>query len=511
METSSQNSKINITISAKDLPQNGSCAILVIQEEDEWRELGRTEFQSSKKPKFQESLIADFEFGQIQNFRIILCSHQKGLFSEGFGYVQFTLGELIVKHRSSITKQLLDPTSNKSTAGIVSLIATEIKKENLDLSLRWRCKKIKKLSNKSSAYLKFYAIKPKGEKIKIYKTLSVSNAQDLKWDPKRITTQELCKGDENNEIFVELWEQKSEEKEKLFAVGSTLLQKIVNEGNDFQLPLIAPSNQNKKKAKALCVLQSYKFMQQIQNSLFDFFSANISLSLSFAVDFTASNGRPEFPKSLHFLDPPNKNVYESVISLLGNSLIPYMGAETMIPCFGFGGKINTLRGNQDSICFPLNGNTENPECDGLEGVLSAYENALKSVALHGPTSVTNIIQGITYMTKQQGDNKYTVLVIITDGVPIDINQTRKLISKSAKQAMSVIFIGVGDEDFDELKDICEFNSKKSTRDNCKFVLFDKKMKNNPKLFVQKSVSQISPQILQRMRINQQKPNKILMN
>lgn len=90
----------------------------------------------------------------------------------------------------------------------------------------------------------------------------------------------------------------------------------------------------------------------------------------------------------------------------------------MVPVFGFGGKpkLPNFSFNQALHCFPLNGNPNNPEVYGLEGIMQSYLNMLLHVELAGPTLFNPII---TEAVKVAAENKknnidvYTVLLILT--------------------------------------------------------------------------------------------------
>jgi hypothetical protein len=45
----------------------------------------------------------------------------------------------------------------------------------------------------------------------------------------------------------------------------------------------------------------------------------------------------------------------------------------------------------------VNGDIFDPECDGLEGIVEAYKNALHKVNLYGPTHFNEIIKLIVDM------------------------------------------------------------------------------------------------------------------
>jgi len=75
-------------------------------------------------------------------------------------------------------------------------------------------------------------------------------------------------------------------------------------------------------------------------TMVDYIRSGWIMSLSVAIDFTASNGELSSPSSLHYVDPNNPgkmNQYEQAIFQVGNILEPY-DSDRMFPVFGFGGK-----------------------------------------------------------------------------------------------------------------------------------------------------------------------------
>lgn len=61
--------------------------------------------------------------------------------------------------------------------------------------------------------------------------------------------------------------------------------------------------------------------------------------------------------------------------------------------YGFGGKPNmpNFKTTQVSHCFPLTGKSEDPEVDGMNGILSSYKYAIDNCKLSGPTNFAPII------------------------------------------------------------------------------------------------------------------------
>lgn len=72
----------------------------------------------------------------------------------------------------------------------------------------------------------------------------------------------------------------------------------------------------------------------------------------------------------------------------------YYDVDKEIPAYGFGAKIIKSKGVKPSHCFALNGDIFNPECNGIDGVLAAYENCINKCRLYGPTNFAEIISAI---------------------------------------------------------------------------------------------------------------------
>lgn len=63
---------------------------------------------------------------------------------------------------------------------------------------------------------------------------------------------------------------------------------------------------------------------------------------------------------------------------MGDILINY-DYDKKVPVYGFGckPKLPRIKSNTTLHCFPINGVPENPEVDGIEGIMEAYANVLK--------------------------------------------------------------------------------------------------------------------------------------
>lgn len=117
----------------------------------------------------------------------------------------------------------------------------------------------------------------------------------------------------------------------------------------------------------------------------------------------------------------------------------------------------------------------------MEGVVEAYRTCLPQVKLYGPTNFAPIINHMARFAQQAlqqntasvrfnpnqhilhtdtlclSDSapylfqQYFVLLIITDGVITDMDQTRGAIVAASRLPMSIIIVGVGKADFTDME------------------------------------------------------------
>ncbi|GAV63237.1 Copine domain-containing protein [Cephalotus follicularis] len=196
-----------------------------------------------------------------------------------------------------------------------------------------------------------------------------------------------------------------------------------------------------------------------------------------AVDFTASNGNPRSPDSLHYIDPSGRlNSYQKAIMEVGE-VIQFYDADRRFPAWGFGGRTYD---NTVSHCFNLNGNPNAYEVEGVEGIMAAYASALHNVSLSGPTLFGQVINNAAQIASQSimhNSNKYFVLLIITDGVLTDLQETKDSLVRASDLPLSILIVGVGGADFTQMEILDADNGRRlesstgrlATRDIVQFV------------------------------------------
>jgi hypothetical protein len=131
----------------------------------------------------------------------------------------------------------------------------------------------------------------------------------------------------------------------------------------------------------------------------DYITGGMEMNFVVAIDYTASNLDPANPNSLHFNHGPMPNQYVQAIQSVGEIIQDY-DTDKLFPVYGFGARIPP--NGQVSHMFPCNFNPQNPFVHGVPGIIAAYQQAISSVQLYGPTNFAPVIQQTAQMARQAG-------------------------------------------------------------------------------------------------------------
>jgi hypothetical protein len=89
----------------------------------------------------------------------------------------------------------------------------------------------------------------------------------------------------------------------------------------------------------------------------------------------------------------------------------------------------------------------------MQDLMETYRNSLYCVEFAGPTLFAPIITEtckLAQNSKAANDNNYYILLILTDGVIHDMDLTIQKIVAAAYLPLSIIIIGIGNEDFSNM-------------------------------------------------------------
>ena len=393
---------------------------------------------------------------------------------------------------SSLTILLLAGTgksaSNKKQT--ISVTAEEIITNREVLSFNLRAKDLTAKDffgfGKSDPFLTISRSTEYGEWTVVHRTEVIKSNLKPEWQPFSLSITALCNADHNRPIkfSVDDWNMNGSHAH----IGEivTTVAELVEYGRSAShgSPHIIPFVNQKKKSKKGGKYKNSGFLHLITCKLetiptfLDFISNGTELSFTVAVDFTASNGNPQDSRSLHYINPSGApNQYVAAIKAVGEIIQDY-DSDKMFPALGFGARIPP--DGKVSHEFFLN-LTSDPHCNGVDGILAAYHQSLYNVQLYGPTNFSYVIRHVARFARayQADPSNYFVLLIITDGIITDMDATKSAIIDASNLPLSIIIVGVGNEDFSAMEELdsddalLSHNGRTAKRDIVQFVEMQK--------------------------------------
>ncbi|XP_029001593.1 copine-3-like [Betta splendens] len=434
------------------------CVLFVSHPGSQWSEVGRTERVSNcLNPTFSKTFVLDYYFEMVQKLKFDVydidsdsCSVRDADF---LGEMECTLGQIVSSRR--LTKALVTKDKRPAGNGTITICAEE-RTDNRVVIFDVAARKLDKKDffGKSDPFLEIYKQTESGWQL-VHRTEVVKNNLNPMWKPFRIGLQSLCGGDVEKSIKVECYDHNNSGSHSFIGSFQTTLSQIQQASESYAAEFECINSKKKQSKKGyknsgVIVIKQFKIVKDF--TFLDYIMGGCQINFTIAIDFTGSNGDPRFPQSLHYISPQGYNEYLAAIWAVGNVIQDY-DSDKQFPAFGFGAQIPPTW--QVSHEFPINFNPSNPFCAGIEGVVSAYQQCLPQVKLYGPTNFSPIINHVAHFGRealqQQTASQYFVLLIITDGVITDMDQTRNAIVNASRLPMSIIIVGVGGADFDAME------------------------------------------------------------
>ncbi|KAL1020759.1 hypothetical protein UPYG_G00004270 [Umbra pygmaea] len=424
----------------------------------EWREFGRTEvIDNTLNPNFVRKFFLDFFFEEKQNLRFDVYnvdSRSSNISKFDFlGQTFCTLGEVIGSTGGRLQKSLSGIPGKK--LGSIIFTAEELSNCRDIATMQLCANKLDKKDffGKSDPFLVFYRSNEDGTFTICHKTEVVKNTLNPVWQPFTIPVRALCNGDYDRTVKVDVYDWDRDGSHDFIGEFTTSYRDFSRGQNQFNVyEVLNPKKKGKKKKyinSGTVTLLSFKV--ESEYTFVDFIRGGTQLNFTVAIDFTASNGDPSQPTSLHYMSPYQMNAYAMALKAVGEIIQDY-DSDKLFPAYGFGAKLPP--DGKISHAFPLSGDSESPNCVGIEGVLEAYFQSLRTVQLYGPTNFSPVINQVARSAQDVTDgSQYFVLLIITDGVISDMVQTKEAVVNAAALPMSIVIVGVGPAEFDAMEEL----------------------------------------------------------
>ncbi|NXN26620.1 CPNE9 protein, partial [Nycticryphes semicollaris] len=457
-------------------------AVLFVQGSgsSEWKEFGRTEvIDNTLNPDFVRKFVLDYYFEEKQNLRFDLTgSHNTVLGVQDFlGQAFVALGEVIGSQRGRLERPLTGVPGKR--CGTILLLAEELSNCRDIVTMQLCANKLDKKDffGKSDPFLVFYRSNEDGTFTICHKTEVVKNTLNPVWQPFTIPVRALCNGDYDRTVKIDVYDWDRDGSHDFIGEFATSYRELSRAQSQFTVYEVGqgagaggwgtPHNRDnsilhpqvlnpRKKCKKKKYVNSgtvtlLSFSVESEFTFVDYIRGGTQLNFTVAIDFTASNGMPSQPTSLHYASPYQLSAYALALKAVGEIIQDY-DSDKLFPAYGFGAKVPP--DGKISHQFPLNNNADNPSCAGIEGVLESYLQSLRTVQLYGPTNFAPVINQVAGTAAQVTDgSQYHVLLIITDGVISDMLQTKEAIVTASALPMSIIIVGVGPAEFEAMEEL----------------------------------------------------------
>ncbi|KAL0238926.1 hypothetical protein PCE1_004617 [Barthelona sp. PCE] len=181
------------------------------------------------------------------------------------------------------------------------------------------------------------------------------------------------------------------------------------------------------------------------------------VEVSVAIDFTASNGNPTQPGTLHFGE---QNDYTNALQAL--SVFEPYDLDKRIQMYGFGALMAGLRGVQH--VFKLH---QEPEGVPFDQLVPTYLAKKMNLRYSGPTLLAPVINAFC---ATMDTSKYNILVILLDGQINDVERVLQTVQTHINKPFSIVLVGIGKADFSAMHTLDGDGDKRVlTRDVIQFV------------------------------------------
>ncbi len=337
-------SQIEMTLSCRNLLNKDilskSDPYCLVQMKDSWHEkyfeIGRTEtINDNLNPEWVKKFIINYNFETVQKMRFEVWDVDPDG-KDFLGLFETTLAEIVsFSGRQFVGKLSGVPARD---CGEIIIVTEELSSCKQIVQMQFRAKSLTKMSwiMRNDPFLVLSRSNEDGTYSVVMKSEPVYSTQNPLWLPITMRVRTLCNGDYDRTIKIDCYDTRSNGSHKLIGSCHTCLRSLTQGPNDNKYQLINPNKQKTKRSytnSGIVELVSIAVTEEI--TFLDYIRGGTQMHFAVAIDFTASNGPPRDPQSLHFLDTfgGRPNPYEIALRSVGE-IIQHYDSAGMFPAFG---------------------------------------------------------------------------------------------------------------------------------------------------------------------------------
>lgn len=425
-----------------------------------WKVIGSTEIlDNTTSPNWATRVKVPYYFERHQPMRFVLVdvdNRKHPMKGDKLGFCATTLAEIV--RNSTLTRPLSADGKKKSSKkmGSLTILAHDDEaagKVRLQLSLAASNLDKMDLLSKSDPFYELKQVVGSGSSgtSMIHKSEHIDNECNPTWVPHTsyIAVGNTPWSDVQLSVAVYDWN-----KYKAPALIGEVNFSLADLTTRKSFPLINHRKKSRKSYKNSGILIIHRADAVQLPSFVSYIQGGLRLNFIVAVDFTASNKRPTNPDSLHYNgDPSRPSQYAQALSAVGNTLLSYI-PDGQMTALGFGAKLPG-QGQETSFDFALTGEPD-PRVFGIDGLLSAYYQAVDNVTFSSPTNFTPLLRNAMSICSgtpvSQNCQHFSVLMILTDGIVTDLTSTiDAIIDASYNTPIAIVIVGIGNANFSAME------------------------------------------------------------
>ncbi|CAK93914.1 unnamed protein product (macronuclear) [Paramecium tetraurelia] len=433
--------------------------------------LGRTETaECNLDPNWEKTFEIEYWPDLIQMLKFQIFDQDR-MGREFMGEAQVTIKEILQYKNSLIQLQIK---RYDKPAG--SLICKAVLFKESNHSVQWQfsginLKNMDGIFGKTDPFLKFYLFS-EGVWCQIHQTEYIKDDLNPKWKEFEVSLQRLCFNDENKKFKIECLDRHEKGKNNQI-VGSfeTSIDEIFNKNVD-SFQLIQPKGGSAGTIKILNKKRIYRA------NFDDYIKQGTKFNVIIGIDYSSNNGVPSFPDSLHTYIEKN-NIYLKAVNDVAKVLEIY-DIKKLIALYGMGAEphFSNYNCNSYQTLFPLTGDFQNPQVTGYQEAVNNYQSKLRDIVVKGDLQLEDFIKYVqTVAEHNAGKLIYTIAVIIGQEQITDLQVVQNLILSGQKLPYSLMYVGVGEDDFKDIKQINDLINQQNPpiRNNFTFYQYQKEL------------------------------------
>lgn len=492
----------------------GELYLVLLKQIEKFRfmEIGRTErVRHTINPEFTKNFELNFVFKTTQCFKVQVFERSDNFMGDSLiGSAVFELADIAGSFNTQKLISLQRDEDESSGQCLIRMDKIESAK-NYEFSFALKVTNVPKrcLFSRVTSFLRIYKLRrsPLGSS-QLKQTIFFQNLLDEDWlciettspekgksfetKPISIKGSKLCNNDFTLPLKVELWKYKADGSHRLLGsvilkVADVLARKI------FRFNLLSANSKSLLEFTGLIAADLLTFT--------DYLKEGLNINLMVGIDFSLSSKKPTDPTSLHYLKPGSLNVYQQVILAIGEIIGRYNHSKRF-SAFGLGAKRNNSTSSVSQF-FPLKNDQKNPFFSSFDELFEAYKATLADITYSGITLYAPVLKQIVDYSEARykvNPYNYTIILLVTDGVIHDLQETKDEIVRASALPISIIIVGVGYNDFSSMEaldadqtPITNSKGQPMSRDIVQFVPFNK-FANHPIMLRHEVLEELPEQV-----------------